>query len=421
MKIVKMSLVAAMLVGASAYAIDNVKVSGNAQLMYGTVDGKTADLFDKDSSAADAAIYLNASADLVSGVSAGVAFTGVSTLGLENNFVSNVWAGSHGATAATGASFAGPLGGAKVEDASWFNEAWLAAKLGNTTAKVGRMELDTPLAFTETWSIERNSFEAAVAINQDVPDTTIVLAYVGNGNGNETFGQDRSGTVKSLGHTFGAVVNENGDFTTYGVDGAYAAGVINNSLEMLTVQGWYYDVSKFAQAYWIQADVAMSGAMLGAQYSGIDLDAKTGAKGTSSSVFAVMAGYEVKDMVTLKASFSSVDKDFGAGFNTATSTGQSKLYTEAWWNYGYVVRPDTTAITVTATGNVADMVDMGVYFTMADQSTDAGDGDMTEVTVTAGKSVGPLDVTLAYVFTDAKDQNGGDAYNGVQAYLKLNF
>lgn len=428
MKLVKMSLAAAMLMGASAFAVDNVKISGDAKVFYSTQDadltgynavvGKDGSLFDKDSSAADAALHLNVSADLFTGISAGASYTAISTLGLENNFVSNVWAGSHTATAGTGQSYGGALGGAKVENASWFNEAWAAVSLGKSIAKVGRMELDTPLAFTETWSIERNSFEAAVLINQDLPGTTLVAAYVGNGNGTETFGQNLHSNVQALGLAVAPVVNADGEFATYGTDGAYAAGIVNNSLEMLTLQGWYYDVSKVAQAYWLQADLNLAGIMAGAQYSGIDVGDV--APGVDSSVWAAMVGYEMKDVVTVKAAYSSVDKDFAAGFNTATAMGtaQSKLYTEAWWNYGYVTAADTDSFNITATGKVA-MVELGAYYTNA--SNDATDVDMTEFTLTAGATVGPLDATLAYIMTDADDQNNGDAFNAVQAYLTLNF
>ena len=52
--------------------------------------------------------------------------------------------------------------------------------------------------------------------------------------------------------------------------------------------------------------------------------------------------------------------------------------------------------------------------------------DMTEVTLEAAKSFGPLDVGLYYILTDAEDQNldtagNGQAYNTVQAYLTYNF
>jgi hypothetical protein len=165
MKIVKMSLVAAMLVGASAYAIDNVKVSGDAKVFYGATDLGDASLFDKAGAYGQAAAGLNVSADLVEGVSAGVATQSLTTLGLENNLVSALWAGQ------------------SLQTQWWFSEMWTAATIGKTTAKVGRMTLDTPLAFTETWNIASNSFDAGVLLNQDLPDTTIVAAWVGKGNG----------------------------------------------------------------------------------------------------------------------------------------------------------------------------------------------------------------------------------------------
>jgi len=440
MKLVKMSLAAAMLMGVSAFAIDNTKISGSAQLVYqtqdtvlGALNNPDADqLFDKDTSAADAALHLNVTTDLTPGISAGASFTALSTLGLENNFVGSIWGGAHTPTTDTKATFPtgaeGALGakGIKVENASWFGEAWIAGTYGNTTAKIGRMQFDTPLAFSETWSVETNTFEGAAVINQDIPDTTVVLAWMGNGNGTETFGQNETSVFTAVEHTAAPIVNQNGNFTTYGTDGAYGAGVINNSLEMLTVQAWYYDITRLATAYWLQADLSLSGIMAGVQYSGITLQegSQTGlAKDVDSDVFAGMLGYEMKDMFTIKGAYSVVGEDTGAGYNTATSTGNSKVYTEAWWNYGYVTRADTTAYNVTITSPVQGMVDLGLYYTGSTSKGKNGakDLDMTEFTLTAGKSFGPLDATLAYVMTDADDQNKGDGYNIIQAYLTYNF
>jgi len=436
MKLVKMSLVAAMLMGASAFAVENTKISGSAQLVYqtqdtvlGALNNQDADqLFDKDTSAADAALHLNLTTDLTTGISAGASFTALSTLGLENNFVGSIWGGAHTPTTATGASFPtgaeGALGapGIKVENASWFGEAWIAGTYGNTTAKLGRMQLDTPLAFSETWSVETNTFEGAAVINQDLPDTTVVLAYIGNGNGTETFGQDETSVFAQLGHTAAPIVNQNGNFTTYGTDGAYAAGVVNNSLEMLNVQAWYYDVTRIAQAYWLQADLSMEGIMAGLQYSGITYQgAADDGSDIDSDVFAGMIGYEMKDMFTIKGSYSMVGEDARAGFNTATSTGtaQTKLYTEMWWMYGTVTQADTTAYNITVESPVQGIVDLGLYYSSADQSKDAGNNDITEFTLTAGKSFGPLDTTLAYINVDS--ELADDTVNIVQAYLTYNF
>ncbi len=450
MKLTKMSLVAALLVGTSAFAeIENIKVKGDANLFYSTTDATsgyiadknaltgstdTGSLFDKDSSAADASINLNVTADLAKNdlvkVSAGAGYTIITTLGLENNFVSNVWAGSHTATVGTGSNYANlpTVGGAKVENANWMTEAWVALSLqkgSKSTLKLGRMELDTPLAFTEKWSIEKNTFEAAVLLNQDIPDTTLVAAWVGNGNGTETFGQNAQSNVQGLGLAMAPIVNGEGQFTTYGTNGAYAFGIVNNSFKPLTVQAWYYDLPSLATAYWLQADLKckkIPGLLAGAQYTSGKLTNVSGAD--SSGTYALMLGYEVKDTVTVKAAYSQTsDKGALHGRNTATGTKYSKLYTEAWWNYGYITQTDTSAYNIAVESPVNGMFDLGIYYTSADApatGVNAGN-DMDEITVTASKSFGPLDATLAYVNAKADDQNNGDAYNIVQAYLTLNF
>ena len=433
MKFTKMSLVAALLVGSSAFALDNVKMSGNAQLFYNTSDGASGydklngrtsgTLFSKDSSAADAALNLNVTADLVKNdtvaVSAGAGYTVLSTLGLENNLVSNVWGSAHTATLNNGSSY-----GAKVENANWMNEAWVAATAGKTTLKLGRMELDTPLAFTEKWSIEKNTFEAAVVINQDIPDTTLVGAYVGNGNGNEALiGNTTSqSNVQTLGLAMGSVVNGDGKFNTFAKNGAYAVGAINNSFKPLTVQGWYYNLTQLATAYWLQADLNMDGVLAGAQYT-----STTVGSNDASGTYAVMAGYEIKDTVTAKLAYSQTsDKGDLHGANTATDTGASKLYTEAWLTYGQVTQIDTSAINLTVESPADGIVDLGLYVTMVDHSGVNTAGDFMETAVTAGKSFGPLDTTLAVIYSDEDAANTAgatdpDAVTTIQAFLTLNF
>ena len=400
MKLVKMSLVASLLVGSSVFGIENVKVAGDAQLFYHTDDTANGSMFDKDQSDADAALHVNASADLSEYVIVGGSFTAISSLGLENNLVSDTWASSHGHE------------NGKVENATWMDTLFIGAAYGKTTAQIGRMELDTPLAFTETWTIEKNTFEAAVLTNSDIPGTTLVGAYIGNGNGTETFGDDKTGPIGM------GIVNEDGKFSTYGTDGAYALGAINNSFEPLTAQAWYYNVSKLVKAYWLQADLAMDGVMLGAQYTGHELGSKSGADGVDSNAYAVMAGYEMPDTFLAKIAYSSVDDAFRAGFNTATDMefAQSKLYTEAWWMYGQVTKAGADAVNLTIEAPVADIVDLGLYSTMIMHEAD--NSDVTEVTLTASKSFGPLDTSLAYIYVD---DEADEKWNALQVYLSLNF
>ena len=436
MKFTKMSLVAALLIGSSAFAIENVKVSGDAKLFYSTQDSEyskdettapvsynkneRAALFDQSTSTGEAALSLSVSADLTSGISAGTTLNAITTLGLYNNLVSSTWTGG-------------------VEDTFWFSEAWLAGTAGKTTAKAGRMQLDTPLVFSETWSVAPNTFEAAVVINQDIPDTTLVGAYVGQHNSSSVLGGGLDAKQLKRNAAGAVVVDGNGDdvyestgdaknntFESF-YKGAYAVGAINNSFKPLTAQAWYFDATQTVKAYWLQADLEMSGLSFGAQYTSQEAQA-TGAD--TQSAYALKVGYAMEDTFAVSAAFSQVDDKQGmanVGANYAGS--QSKLYTEAWWYYGMVSKPDTQSFNVTATTALAG-IDLGLYYTQA--TTNKGfsatkDSDFAEATFEVAKSFGPLDAGLYYIYTksDLDNQKSatetGDAYNTVQVYLTYNF
>jgi hypothetical protein len=418
MKFTKMSLVAALLIGSSAFAIENVKVSGDAKLYYSTNDtddnnATTSDgLLNKNNSATQMAVSLGLSADLTKNVSAGTKVTALSTLGLEGQLVKNVWEGTN-----------------STNDSWMVNELWLAGTVGNTTGKIGRMTLDTPLVFTEKWSIVENTFESAVVINKDIPDTTIVATYIGGSNG--TYGNANPAATVGIANVIATTNNET-TFTQFH-KGAYAVGAINNSIKPLTLQAWYFDATHTLSAFWLQADLdaadlGAKGLTAGAQYTDLDYN---NAATKDSSAYALMLGYEMKDMFTAKVAYSSVDKDNGAGFNLSGKK-QSKLYTEAQWgtNFGYVTAADTDAYKVSVTSPVQGMFDLGLFYTSSTtKRTGNTDLDMTEFTLTAGKDFGPLNATVAYIYTDADNQNdntadsidNGSDFNTVNVYLTYNF
>lgn len=394
MKLVKMSLAAAVLLGTSAFALDNVKVSGDAKLYYGTTDAGSNNLLNKGTllnapdqgvSFADTAVRVGVTADLAKGISAGVTAYAVSTLGLENNLVSNVWTTAHNNV---------------VGDSGWIGEAWIAGTLGKTTAKIGRMELDTPLAFSEKWNIVPNTFEAGVLVNQDIPDTTLVGAWVGRSNSSGGFG----------------VVAPGGQFSTFGAEGAYAAAIVNNSIKPLTLQAWYYDIVRAAQAYWLQADwdcQLVKNLKLGGQFA--EVSAVSGAK--DSKAWAVKGAYTASAL-NVSAAYSEADKNGASGPIQNTAGTESKLYTEAYWNYGYVGQAGAKAFNIAANYD-AGIAKLGAQYT--DISNNTTNVDMTGVAVTATKSFGAVDGTLAYVSTEADNLNAGKQFNTVLAMLKLNF
>ena len=407
MKLVKMSLLAATLIASSAFAIDNVKVDGDTKLFYSTWDGANGEtLFDQGSAMGEASLRLGVTADLTEGVSGGATLYAISTLGLYNNLVGATWTGG-------------------LHDNFWFGEAWLAGTYGKTTGKIGRMELDTPMVFTETWSVVPNTFEAAVLINQDIPGTTLVGAYVGQSNDIVV-----NGTGTDILPGTGAEDARSDVFSSF-YQGAYALGAVNNSWEPLMVQAWYFQAQHLLSSYWVQGDLNIIGLDFGLQVAGTTETAALSDQ--SNSAFAGKVGYSMKDTFTVSAAFSQTDD--GATTTAAASnlagSGQSKMYSEAWWNYGYVGRPDTTAINVTATTpEELTWANLGLYLTQTttkDGFAVGTDTEMMEVTLEAAKSFGPLDVGLYYIMTDATDQNikfgdtEGSAYSTVQAYLTYNF
>ena len=387
MKLTKLSLVAALLIGSSAFAIENTKVSGDAKLFYSTQNDSDQDLFQQDASMGEASVNVGLTTDLTTGVSAGVKIQAITTLGLENNLVASTWTGG-------------------TTDEVWFSDVWLAGTVGKTTGKVGRMTLDTPLVFTETWSVAYNTFEAAVLMNQDIPNTTLVGAYVGKHNSAKVMGGG---------------VNPAPLFESF-YNGAYAIGAVNNSFEPLTAQAWYYDAVNVVKAYWLQADLDMSGITGGIQYTSQESQA---VGDETQTAFAAKLGYEMKDKFAVSAAFSQVDDGNGMGnVGTNYATGsQSKLYTEAWWYYGVISKPDTQAVNVTATGSVSD-IDLGVYYTTAtttDGVTAGTDSEFSEATFEVATSFGPVDAGVYYIFTEHDLDNSGDAYDTVQVYLTYNY
>jgi imipenem/basic amino acid-specific outer membrane pore len=454
MRLTKLSLVAAMLIGSTAFAIENTKVSGDVKLFYGTMDtdntagltnaasqptdGKTS-FFDADGAYGDAAVNLGLTTDLTKGVSAGVKGTFITTLGLESNLVSNTWSNVHGVTANPAGGFSG---GYQLDDAMYIGELWVAGSAFDTTLKVGRQALDTPLAFTETWGIDENTFEAAVVINQSIPDTTLVGAWVGKSNGSAD-DISASLTINDISAAQAGYVAQGGKFNTFAQDGVYVAGLVNNSIKPLTVQAWYYSLQQMAEAYWLQADVNVEGILAGAQYTQVDAD-KFLAGVDKDKAYAVMLGYEAKDVATVKVAYSSVDDEgtvgvanVATGSNTVTtmngSGAQSKLYTEMWWAYGAVSQTGADSYSITAETTVAG-IDLLAGYYASDIKAAAGstsvalngavDVEVTEIALVASKSFGPLDTSLALIFDSVEDKldpaNDVDA-NHLQVYLTYNF
>ncbi len=224
MKITNLSLaaIATMALTTGAMADVDMNIGGQAVVYYQTVEnGGDSELFNEGNSKANAGIQLNANADLGNDFGLGLQGTALNTFGLEDNLVSKPMQsglGHNGDTANASNYFA-------------ITKAYLTKKVGNTTLKLGRQELPkslSPLAFSESWNVYKNTFDAIVAINTDIPDTTLVGAYV-----------DRSNKHGDL-STFDNLTAAGGQVRPG--NGAYMLTAQNKSLDGLAVTGSYYSI-----------------------------------------------------------------------------------------------------------------------------------------------------------------------------------
>lgn len=192
------------------------------------------------------------------------------------------------------------------------SEAYLDYKLANTSAKAGRQFVYTPLVSTaiDGKSSERlikDSFEAYLLTNTDIPDTTIVAGYV-----DKYQAQANAGDLK---------------FDQY-KDGAYTFYIKNNSIENLELQAQYLNVNAIAtnkdmEDIYLQADYKIGNQTVSAQYlatnNELDDDGQlfglkaTGPLGISNLGYVVAFNSSTKDGdVNLGAGAGTTDTAFTA-------------------------------------------------------------------------------------------------------------
>ena len=149
---------------------------GQGVLYYQTRDNMAMDLFESEVSKAAAGIQLRAeNKALLGGFGVGFEISGISDLYLYDDVVSGLIQ-----NASNGLD---PRDEDTVNSSAAFTQAYLTYGIGNTSIKVGRQNLPkalSPFAFSEGWNVFKNSFEAALVVNTDIPDTTLVVLMYGD-------------------------------------------------------------------------------------------------------------------------------------------------------------------------------------------------------------------------------------------------
>lgn len=392
---------ASLMMGTVASADVDVDIGGQAVVYYQTWNkiGIDGDLFDQTISAANAGLQVNANADLGNGFGAGGQISALGTLGLEHNLVNNTMqTGDH--------SSADPLNSFAV------SKIYATYKLGQTTIKAGRQELPkalSPFAFSEGWNVFKNTFEAALAINTDLPDTTIVAAYVSGGNSSLT--PVTSGNSMS---NFAAIAG-----------GAYMLTAQNASLPMTTLTGSYYHVSSGsgtgdagpsdtvgADMFWIDAKLAGKDMPLGLNVSGQygNISPNDGALDDTTAM-GLMVGGKISQF-TASLAYTSVDD--GAASIQNTTGVKTPLYTQMVLNQNYIKRDSDTIVARLGMG-LGDAGALGLNYNMSDvgkngHSAGVSDATYSELDLVYKTKIAGINMFAAYIYqttdADIEEDNG---------------
>lgn len=151
---------------------------------------------------------------------------------------------------------------------STLGQAYLQYKTGNTAVKLGRQELNTPLAGGDDARMLPNTFEALVVSNSDVKDLTLVGAHVTKINyGTFANAYAPSATLNGqaeldLVSGYGMTAHRSGQFQDMGVaaigketNGVTAVGAIYKGLPNTSLQLWDYYAHDILNAIYAQGDV----------------------------------------------------------------------------------------------------------------------------------------------------------------------
>jgi hypothetical protein len=393
MKKISLSLATiAMIVTIAQAEIKSESFGGSASLFYGTNDVSNGDLFNKDTSYGNAAVQLGGTALVGSCdrcVKLNYGITGVSTMGLENTLVGSTWVNHTNG----------------LNDGVWIDTLNLTFNplngISNTTLIVGRQALATPMVFTETWNIAKNTYDAIVAVNNDIEKTTLVAGWVGKSN----IAGDLTVNVANIGDGFSSFLTP---------EGVYTVGAVTAFISTVTAQSWYYIAPSTATIGWLQAETEYADFSLGGQYGLLD-----GADNSDGNAMGVKIGYNYENL-SLSVAYSTVDAMTGTsgalGFVNLDGA-QTPLYTVGWWNAEGQGGQDTDAFNLTAIYGLEGVADFGFFFTNWENQTSKN--AVNEIVVTADKSIDNLDITLAYITTD--DDSVADAVNDIQVYFTYNF
>ncbi|PLY09455.1 MAG: hypothetical protein C0626_10780 [Arcobacter sp.] len=231
------------------------------------------------------------------------------------------------------------------------SQAYLEYTRGYTTGKVGRQYISTPLVAGSSSRIFKESFEAILLSNTDIPGTTLVAGYVDK----EQYRTD----IAARGATNGTVKAVSGFENVQ--DGAYTLYVKNNSIENLTLDGQYAQIKTDGtqvndkKAFYASASYNINPFTISAQTYQTDDGSATNSDGKA---YGIDLGANFGKL-SLGAAYTTIDDE--ADIVNGIGNGADYMYTWAWI-YGGIYTADTDAYKLSAGYKITDYLSFDIMY-----------------------------------------------------------
>jgi len=352
----------------------------------------SASLFDQEGSRGDVGIQLRASnIDIAYGIGAGFEVDGITTLQGENSFL---------------------VGGMQEVDGDpsggWISQMYLTYAIDNTSVEAGRQELPkslSPFAFSENWNVFRNTFDGVTVINKDLPDTTVVGAWVYGGNTN-------------------GIATDMSEFNGYnGNKGVWMLTVQNKSITDLALTGTWYFASEFGNddlnILWGSADYKFGDYYTAGQV-GTWMSNDFVADDSVAGGVKVGGSY---DMFKGELAFSAVDDGGVQGVTTRNLGGvKTPLYTNMILNQRFIDFDSNTYVAKVSAETEYGTFGAGYGYSDMGDARVLGTGDFNEVDLTYKVAYNDVDLFAGYIYQDGSYDNAPDfTNNAVRFWARYNF
>lgn len=295
-----------------------------------------------------------------------------------------------------------PFFDANNDSYSILGEAYLKGVWGNSILKIGRQEIDTPFLDTDDIGMVPNTYEAALFVNKDFSNTTIIIAHI-----------ERMAGVDAEPDPAKFDDIRNNDYIQL-------LGVEYEVTENMALSGWYYNLKNPEVDGLIYADMMYSGDAgvlgyeFGLQYAHRDL---RNAQHTDANIFGAIVDLGI----------AHAGLNFGAAYNKTEDNyatngfGGGPFYTSAEHLTLREANEDGDAYLLSASWDASIAGLEGLTLGAAHLTlTDKNDIESTELDLTASYAFNDV-LGVDVIYSDVEDEINGDTFENTRVFVNYLF